>query len=57
MVHKSMSMNSEYVAEGRGSWPLGRKASAKAGPESSESDAALNNTSSSPKKWRCVPTG
>ncbi len=32
------------------SWPLGGRASVKAGPKSSESEAAVNNTSSSPKE-------
>ncbi len=44
-------------AEGHASWPLCRRASAKAGPKSSESDAAVNNTSSSLKKMALRASG
>ncbi len=37
--------------------PLGGRASAKAGPKSSESDAAVNNTSSSPKETALRASG
>ncbi len=38
------------VRVGRASWPLGGSASAKAGPKSSESEAAVCSMSSSPKE-------
>ncbi len=38
------------LREGRASWPLGGSASAKAGPKSSESEAAVCRISSSPKE-------
>ncbi len=45
------------LAEGRASWPLSGRALAKAGPTSSESDAAVNNTSSSLKETASRASG
>ncbi len=42
---------------GRTSWPLGGSASAKAGPKSSESEAAVCRTSSSPKETKSCAFG
>ncbi len=42
---------------GRASWPLSGSTSAKAGPKSLESEAAVNNISSSPKENGHAPPG
>ncbi len=51
-ARKHWAQSSEQAAEGRASWPLGGSASAKAGPKSSESEAAVCRTSSSPKETK-----
>ncbi len=52
VARESTSTSSELATEGRASWPLGGSASAKAGPKSSESEAAVCRTSSSPREMK-----